>query len=112
MSKPPEQLITMMAKCHLDTQGHDKTEYSLVTPQVIARVMCKFNDLCTNSSRKKHSFVETFSLKAGLKQFGQEGYDAAHKEMKQLHDQVPFRLINASQLTQQEKRKTMKSLIS
>jgi hypothetical protein len=70
MSKPPTWLIVMMAQCHLDTRGHDKTEYSLATVQVIARVMCKFNDLCTNSSQKEHSFIETFSLKAGLKWFG------------------------------------------
>ena len=30
-------------------------------------------------------FLQTYSLNAGLKEFGQEGYDAAYKEIGQLH---------------------------
>ena len=35
---------------------------------------------------KSVSFIETYSLKAGLKKFGIKGQEVAHKEMKQLHD--------------------------
>jgi hypothetical protein len=38
-----------------------------------------------NPSHKHHSFIETFSLKKGLKKFGDKGRDAAFGKMKQLH---------------------------
>ena len=57
------------------------------------------------------SFVETYSLKKGLKKFGGEGYKAAYKEMKQLHDRVCFKPINPDEMTSQERRKAMESLI-
>ena len=58
-----------------------------------------------------YNFVETFTLKQGLKKFGKKGHDAAHKEMKQLHDRVCFRPINPNNMTPSERKKAMESLI-
>ena len=35
--------------------------------------------------------METYSLKKGLKHFGEKGYNAAMQEMKQLHDRAVFK---------------------
>jgi hypothetical protein len=58
-----------------------------------------------------YAFVETYSLKKGLKQFGKKGYDAALGEIKQLHDRVVFKPINVADLTQQERKRALESLI-
>jgi hypothetical protein len=46
-----------------------------------------------------------------LRKFGQDGYNAALQEMRQLHDRIVFKPINVSELTQQEKQQAMDSLI-
>ena len=67
--------------------------------------MIGFNSKCN------YQFIETFGLKKGLKRFGKNGYDAAMKEMQQLHERMVFKPINISELTQQEKKRAMESLI-
>jgi hypothetical protein len=47
----------------------------------------------------------------GLKHFGKKGYDAALGEIKQLHDCVVFKPMPVNELTQQEKKGAMESLI-
>jgi Reverse transcriptase (RNA-dependent DNA polymerase) len=93
---------------NLLTQGHQTTEYSIETAKVIAKTMCYCNNMINN---KNHSFLETYSLKKGLKHFGAKGYDAAFGEIKQLHDRVAFKPIHIKDLTQQEKKRAMESLI-
>lgn len=58
-----------------------------------------------------HSFAQTYNLKQGIKKFGQKGYDSALKEMKQLHDRDCFEPVEVSDLTMDERRKAMESLI-
>ncbi len=60
---------------------------------------------------KAVSFIETFTLKQGLKKFGDKGRTSAMKEMKQLHDREVFRPIHPSKLTPSEKKKVLESLI-
>ena len=57
------------------------------------------------------SFVQTYSLKAGIKKFGARGEDAAMTEMGQLHERECFKPRDASKLTKEEKRKALESLI-
>ena len=66
---------------------------------------------CYKNNIQDYNFVETFTLKQGLKKFGKKGHDAAHKEMKQLHDRVCFRPINPNNMTPSEQKKAMESLI-
>ena len=51
-------------------------------------------------------------MKARIKKFGDKGSEAATKEMKQLHDRKVFKPIMSSELTPQERRRAMESLIS
>ena len=53
--KPPSKLN--LNQCHLQTQSHERTEYSIETAKVIARNMIGFNSKCD------YQFIETFGLK-------------------------------------------------
>jgi hypothetical protein len=55
--------------------------------------------------------METFSLKRGLKKFGQKGEQAAYGEMLQLHQRECFDPIHPNKLTPREKKKVLESLI-
>jgi hypothetical protein len=59
----------------------------------------------------EYSFLQTYSLNAGIKKFGQQGKDAANKEMRQLHDRKVFEPIDVNKLTGQERYRAMESLI-
>ena len=63
------------------------------------------------SGEKAYNFIQTYSLKAGLKKFGDKGSEASRKEMKQLHDRKVFKPIMSSELTTQERKRVMESLI-
>ena len=98
-------------QCHLHTQSNDQTEYDTEHARLIANVMTDMNERAKCGNLTEHSFVESFSLKKGLKKFGQQGYEAAFGEMKQLHDRTVFKPIDVSKLTQQEKQRSLESLI-
>ena len=57
------------------------------------------------------SMVQTFSLKAGIKKFGDKGKDAAFVEMEQLHKRDVFKPRNVKELTVEERKKALESLI-
>jgi hypothetical protein len=60
------------------------------------------------SSNKGCSFLETFSLNRGLKQFGEKGYNARFDEIRQLHERAVFKPINVKDLTQLECKRAIK----
>jgi hypothetical protein len=110
-SRPPTKLT--LAQHHLHTQAHNKCEeYSIETARVIAMTMCHMAEMLLNPKGKTaHQFVQSYSLMKGLKKFGRKGREAAYKEMKQLHERVVFKPIKVAELTEQEKRRAMESLI-
>jgi hypothetical protein len=55
-------------------------------------------------------FLQTFSLRAGLKKFGTRGKDAAIKEISQLHHRAVFVPIKLDSLSPTERKKIMRSL--
>jgi hypothetical protein len=57
------------------------------------------------------SFLQTYSLKQGIKKFGKQGIAAVHKEMKQIHDRVVFEPISIEEMTKFEKKRAMESPI-
>jgi hypothetical protein len=57
-----------------------------------------------------HQFAQTYSLKRGVKEFGERGHKAAHKKMKQLHNRVVFIPILIEELTHVERRRAMESV--
>jgi hypothetical protein len=77
VSRPVHKYVTThQGQGHLNTQTNDTVEYSTETAKVIARTINAMN----------HQFAQTYSLSKGIKTFGKKGRQAAHKEMKQLHD--------------------------
>ena len=108
--KAPERR-TFMHQSHLQTQTLKPLQYTADQSKVIAKHMCEFNAMMLNPSHKHHSFMETFSLKKGLKKFGDKGRDAAFGEMKQLHDRAAFAPVDIATLSQQEKQRALESLI-
>jgi hypothetical protein len=69
------------------SQSHDKEAYSIETAKVIAKVIIGENN------KYYHQYVESYSLKNGLKEFGSKGYISTIAEIKQLHRREVFRPI-------------------
>jgi hypothetical protein len=57
------------------------------------------------------SFLQTCSLKQGVKKFGDKGIAAVNKEMKQLNDRVVFEPISVNEMTALERKRAMESLV-
>jgi hypothetical protein len=57
------------------------------------------------------SVLQTYSLKQGIKKFGEQGIKAVHKEMKQIHDHVVFEPISIEKMTTLKRKRAMESLI-
>jgi hypothetical protein len=49
-----------------------------------------------------------YGLKAGIRQFGERGVEAAFKEMKQLHMRDTFLPLNVTDLSKEERKKERK----
>jgi hypothetical protein len=66
----------------------DQTEeYSLESAHIIAIIMLHYNTILAGMNNLQAcSFLQTYSLKQGIKKFGTKGIKATHKEMQQLHD--------------------------
>ena len=58
-----------------------------------------------------HQMFHQYSLKEGLKVFGERGRIAAFKEMEQLHLRNCFRSLGANELSTTERKKVLESLI-
>ena len=55
--------------------------------------------------------LQTYSLKKGLEKFGVRARQAAYKEMKQLHKRIVFKPVKVENLTVQERKRAMESLM-
>jgi hypothetical protein len=89
------------------TNQDGEIEYSRRSASVLAYVM----NHVAEATPTEYTFLQTYSLNAGIKKFGQRGTDAADKEMRQLHDRKVFEPINVDELTNQERHRAMESLI-
>ena len=80
---------------HLHARKEQTEEYSSESAQIIAMTMLHYNTAMVGmDDLQTCSFLQTYSLKQGIKKFGKRGVDAAHKEMRQLHDRVVFEPIS------------------
>ena len=90
----------------------NKHQYNETTANHIAMIMCQIGDIAHYmSDNEAFNFAQTYSLKSGLKKFGERGEKAAFKEMKQLHDRNVWLPIKLSKLTDKERKRAMESLI-
>ena len=58
-----------------------------------------------------HYFTQAHSLKEGLKKFRKKGKDGVHKEVKQMNDRTAWKPVHPNDLTTDEKRKFIESII-
>jgi hypothetical protein len=63
------------------------------------------------SDEEDFQFIQTYSLKSGLKKFGEHGETAMTSKMRQLHERAIFKPIQVDDMTQVERKRAMKSLI-
>ena len=96
---------------HLNAQTMKKTEYDTDIAKVAAMYMDSLNETSIQAEETGKSFLETYNLRKGIQKFGERGREAAHKEMKQLHDRVCFRPINPGTMTETERKRALESLI-
>ena len=97
---------------HLQARKEQTEEYSSESAQVIAMTMLHYNTTMAGmDDLQTCSFLQTYSLKQGIKKFGERGVAAAHKEMRQLHDRVVFEPISIEEMTSIERKLAMESLI-
>ena len=61
--------------------------------------------------RRQRQFVQIYSLKAGLKKFGEKGRNSTKGEMEQLDEREVFYPIHVHELTAREKKRAMESLL-
>ena len=79
----------------------NKEEYTMDNARVLAKMICHAN----------YTFIQTYSLKAIIKKFGESGRKAALDEMKQIHDKVVFCSINVDNMSETERKLAMDSLM-
>jgi len=65
---------------HLQAKAENTEEYTMDNARVLANTICHAN----------YTFMQTYSLKAGIKKFGEKWRKAALDEMKQIYDRVVF----------------------
>ena len=109
----PTRLGTYYQHLHNEVNEKNTEEYNDMTAKVIAQIMCHYSPSNTKKMSKKtfYQLVQTYTLKKGIKKFGIKAKRAAYKEMKQLHDRVVFQPIKVEDLTEQERKRAMESLI-
>jgi hypothetical protein len=61
----------------MNAQANQHVEYGFEMAKVIAHHICAFNEMQQNVAHRHHSFVQQFSLREGLKKFGQKGHNVA-----------------------------------
>jgi hypothetical protein len=86
--------------------------YSLESALVIAITMCHLSTKIKNlSNEEAFQFIQTYSLKSGLKKFGEHGETTATSKMCQLHERAVFKPIQVDGMTQIKRKRAIKSLI-
>ena len=97
---------------HLQASEVHTEEYSSESAQLIAMTISHYNTaLAGMNDVQACSFLQTYSLKQGIRKFGEKGVASANKEMRQLHDRVVFEPISINEMTPLEKKRAMESLI-
>ena len=97
---------------HLQTSEKRTEEYSSESAHIIALTIAHYNTaLAGMNDVQACSFLQTYSLKQGIRKFGEKGVAAANKELRQLHDRVVFEPISVDEMTTLERKRAMESLI-
>ena len=100
-TKMPERSVSGDYQMHLHAQSVKPTFYDVDDAAVMGKIMCMISGMFEGSPKTKKlmHLVQTYSLKAGLKKFGDHGHGTAISEMKQLHDCAVFQPFMVEDLT-------------
>ena len=113
VSKPPAKYKDYQS--HLQTQVHPKErtlEYNVEEARVIATILQYFEVQANHIDQNKaKQFLQTYSLRSGLRKFGEKGKESTRSEMQQLVDREVFYAIRVDELTMQERKRAMESLL-
>ncbi len=60
---------------------------------------------------EKYAFNQNYGIKTGIKKFGEQAIESLRKEIGQIHMRNAFKPIKYEDRTNQQKKKTIKSLI-
>ena len=97
---------------HLQERKDQTEEYTSDSAHIIALTISHYNTaLAGMDDLQACSFLQTYSLKQGIKKFGDRGVAAAHKEMKQLNDRVVFEPISIEAMTSIERKRAMEGIL-
>ncbi len=110
ISHAPQQLL--LHQSHLQAASDQEVEYSFKNAKIM-HCSCYDSDesWCIRETSQERTSVCPDLQPKGLKKFGNEGHNAAFKEIKQLHDRIVFEPIHLYNLTDQERKRAMESLI-
>ena len=102
-----------LEQCHnimADTSGIPEMdlEYSAEFAMLLGRYIVDFN---SRAKSNNFSFGQQYILQKGLKVFGKRAYDSTKDEIKQLHFRNAFEPEDISNLTAEEKKKALDTLI-
>ena len=92
------------------TQVWDENACGECTPEcglLMARCMQESNDRDVHQS---HSFLQNYSLKKGIKKWGERAWKSAFGKMSQLHKRVCFHPMSIKALTPREKKRAVETL--
>ena len=93
---------------HQSVGTSDRIEYDSKTALYMARTMDEFR---SRSIEQGLSFAQQYTMKKGIKKFGEAGKIAATKEADQLYKRETFRPILVKDLSPSEKRKAQESFM-
>jgi hypothetical protein len=97
---------------HLNARADQTKEYGEEDAHIYAKTMLHYNTAMAGMDEKQAcSFLQTYSLKQGIRKFGEKGKAAAKKELGQLHGRVVFEPISIEDMNALEKKRAMESLI-
>jgi hypothetical protein len=110
ISKPPQ--VLNLHQSHLQAEAHQEVPYSLETAHVIAVTVWNLSTkIEILSDEEAFQSIQTYSLKSGLKKFGEHGETTATSKMCQLHDHAVLKPIQVDNMTQVKRKRAMESLI-
>lgn len=97
---------------NIKTPEQRTEEYDVETAAIIAKVMLHIQlSTAGMTTDEAYSFIQTYSIDRGIKEFGERGWSAGVKEMSQLHNREVFAPIHVHELTEEEKKKALESLM-
>mgnify|MGYP003337821000 CR=1 FL=1 len=97
---------------HLQLKKENMRTYDDNLAKILSSIMMHLNITMAGMTDKQAlSFLHTYTLKQAINRWGERARVAAIAEMRQIHDRVVFEPIDVNELTEEEKKRAMESLM-